>query len=207
LSGDQFLAWTIGVLRYKDALPILPHLIASFHASVYDLFVLIDGLLKMPHWNDRDFRSEGFELSARCSEGAQLPVSEREDANESVAPEAIARVINPVVQRLRDQCELWNVPAAPAMISQAVKSDVPVLLLSGAYDPATPPHWAQFAAEHLSISWTVVFPHVGHGVLESDECAGELVRAWLSDPFKAPEAECVSSLKPPQFVEQDQDGG
>ncbi len=207
LNGDQFLAWTVGVLRYKDALPILPHLIASFHAGVYDLFVLIDGLLKMPHWNDRDFRSEGFELSARCSEDAQLPVSEHEDVNEPVVSAAIARVINPIVQRLRDQCDLWNVPAAPERISHAVKSDVPALLLSGAYDPATPPHWALFAAEHLSRSWPVVFPHVGHGVLESDACAGELMRAFLSDPLKAPEAECLSSLQPPQFVEQDQDGG
>lgn len=207
LNGDQFLAWTIGVMRYKESMAILPHLIASFDAGVYDLFVLIDGLLKMPYWNDRDFRSEGFELSVRCSEGAQLPVSAREDANVSVVPEAIARVIYPIVRRLRDQCELWNVPAAPDRISRAVKSDVPTLLLSGAYDPATPPHWAQFAAEHLSRSWQVVFPHVGHGVLESDACAGEVMRAFLSEPLKPPDGECYSSLRPPQFVEQDQDSG
>ena len=124
-----------------------------------------------------------------------------------MVPEAIALVIDPIVQRLRDQCELWNVPAAPGLILHAVKSDVPALLLSGAYDPATPPHWAQFAAGHLSRSWNVVFPHVGHGVLESDECAGELMRAWLSDPLKSPDAACYASLRPPLFVEQDQDGG
>lgn len=207
LNGDQFLAWTVGVMRYQESIPILPHLIASFDASVYDLFILIDGLLKMPHWHDLDFRSEGFELSVRCSEAARSAVSQREDTIESTVSEAIARVIGPVVRRLRDQCELWNVPAAPDMISRAVESEVPALLLSGAYDPATPPHWAQFASEHLSKSWNVVFPHVGHGVLESDACAGELMRAWLSDPMQAPDAECLRSLRPPQFVEQDQDGG
>ena len=207
LNGDQFLAWTVGIMRYQESIPILPHLIASFDAGVYDLFILIDGLLKMPHWNDRDFRSEGFELSVRCSEDARLTVSERGEANESTVSEAIARVIDPVVRRLRDQCKLWNVPAAPDKISHAVESDVPALLLSGAYDPATPPHWAQFAAEHLNKSWNVVFPRVGHGVLESDACAGELLRAWLSDPLKKPEVECYLTLGPPQFVEQDQDGG
>ncbi len=202
LDGDQFLAWTVGIMRYQESLPILPHLIASFDAGVYDLFVLIDGLLKMPHWNDRDFRSEGFELSVRCSEDARLADLARDDATVLAVSETMARVIDPVVQLLRDECALWNVPAAPDMISQAVKSDVPALLLSGTYDPATPPHWAQFAAEHLSRSWHVVFPHLGHGVLESDECAGELMRAFLSDPLQAPSAECLSFLKPPQFVEQ-----
>ena len=207
LNGDQFLAWTVGVMRYQESLPILPHLIASFDAGVYDLFVLIDGLLKMPHWNDRDFRSEGFELSVRCSEDARLNDLAREDASVLAVSEAMARVIDPIVQRLRDECELWNVPAAPDMITRVVKSDVPALLLSGAYDPATPSHWAQFAAEHLSGSLHVVFPHLGHGVLESDECAGELMRAFLSDPLPEPKAECLSSLRPPQFVEQDPDGG
>lgn len=207
LNGDQFLAWTVGVMRYQESIPILPHLIASFDAGVYDLFVMIDGLLKMPHWHDRDFRSEGFELSARCSEDARLAVSEREDENGPAVSEAMARVIDPIVRRLRDQCELWNVPAAPDKLSRAVESDVPALLLSGAYDPAAPPQWAQFAAKHLSRSWQVVFPHVGHGVLESDECAGELMRVWYANPLQKPDAECFSFLKPPQFVEQDQDGG
>lgn len=207
LNGDQFLAWTVGVMRYHESIPILPHLIASFDAGVYDLFILIDGLLKMPHWNDRDFRSEGFELSVRCSEDARYMNSEREGKNESTVSEAIARVIDPVVRHLRDQCELWNVPAAPGRVSRAVESDVPALLLSGAYDPATPPHWAQFAAEYLNRSWSVVFPHVGHGVLESDECAWELMRAWYFNPLQKPDAECYSTLGPPQFVEQDQDGG
>ena len=207
LNGDQFLAWTVGVMRYQESIPILPHLIASFDAGVYDLFILIDELLKMPHWNDRDFRSEGFELSVRCSEAAQSAVSQLEEKNESAVSEAVARVIDPIVRRLRDQCELWNVPAAPGRISREVESDVPALLLSGAYDPATPPHWAQFAAQHLSKSWQVVFPNVGHGVLASDECAGELMRVWYSNPLQKPDAECLSSLKPPQFVERDQDGG
>lgn len=207
LNGDQFLAWTVGIMRYQESIPILPHLIASFDAGVYDLFILIDGLLKMPHWHDRDFRSEGFELSVRCSEDARYVDSEREEKDESTVSEAIARVIDPIVRHLRDQCEQWNVPAAPDKLSRAVDSDVPALLLSGAYDPATPPEWAQFAAEHLSRSWNVVFPQVGHGVLESNECAGELIAAWLSDPLQEPDAECFSSQGPPQFVEQDQVGG
>ena len=207
LNGDQFLAWTIGALRYKDALPILPALIASFDAGFYDLFVMIDAYVKAPNWNDGDFHSEGFELSIRCSEGARLAVSERDDVRESAVSEAIARVMNPVVEHLRDQCKSWVAPAAPDMITKAVVSDVPALLLSGAYDPATPPHWAQFAAEHLSRSWQVVFPHVGHGVLKSDECAAKLMRAFFSAPLKEPVAECYSSLRPPEFVEQNQDGG
>lgn len=207
LNGDQYLAWTVGVLRYKDAIPILPTLTAAFDAGVFDLFVLIDGFVKMPYWNALDFRSEGFELSVRCSEDARLAGTQRDGAQESVVSDAIARVLNPIVQRLRDQCALWDVPAAPEMISQAITSDVPALLLSGAYDPATPPHWADFAAAHLSRGWHFVFPNVGHGVLDSDECAAELMRVFLADPLTAPIAECFAQLGPPAFVEPEHAGG
>ena len=35
-----------------------------------------------------------------------------------------------------------DVPAAPASVGTAVRSDVPVLLLAGGLDPFTPPTWA-----------------------------------------------------------------
>ena len=207
LSGDQFLAWTIGVLRYKEALPILPSLIAAFDAGIHDQFVMIDAFLKAPYRGDSEAHSEGFELSIRCGEGARHALAETSHEYSLEVAEAILRVTNPVVELFGEQCALWDVPPAPAMIAQPVASDAPALLLSGAYDPATPPHWAQAAAERLSRSWHVVFPHLGHGVLESDECAARLLRAFLLAPWNEPEDECLSFLQPPAFVERAKDGG
>ncbi len=206
LNGDQFLAWTIGVLRHKDALPALPALIAAFEAGVHDQFVSIDASVNAPSGHDRAAHSEGFELSVRCSEGARLAAAGREGADDLTVSEAILRVTDPVAQRIGEQCALWDVPPAPAMIAQPVLSDAPALLLSGAYDPATPPHWARFAALGLSRGWHVVFPHLGHGVLEAEECAARLLLAFLRDPLTAPTDACLALMKPPDFREWAKDG-
>ena len=205
LSGDQFLAWTIGVLRYKDAPPILPTLIATFDAGVYDLFVVIDAFIKAPHWHDWDFLSEGVELSVRCSESQTLAGRERSKDIEGEVADEIASLLNPLAQDLLVECGIWDVSPAPLLIAQPVASDVPTLMLSGAYDPATPPHWAHFAEAQLSKSWNFVFPNLGHGVLEAEECAARLMRAFLDSPAEEPVAECFLELGPPQFVEQGMD--
>ena len=205
MSGDQFLAWTIEALRHKDALPILPALIAGFDAGGFDMFVLINAFVQAPHWNDGDFHSEGFELSLRCSEGAALAASQGAIGDRLDVSNAVSRVVEPLLQHIRDLCVIWKVPAAPEMIAQTASSDVPALLLSGAFDSATPPRWADFAAARLSRSWQFVFPNVGHGVLYSAACATELTRAFLDHPLQAPAADCFARLRPPAFVEQEFD--
>lgn len=207
LDGDQFLAWIIGILRYKSAIPILPALIGDFSEGAYDLLLMIDAFVKTDDRRADETRSEGFELSLRCSDDARLATSGRPRENALPDADAVLRMAKSAVQHFRDQCEVWDVPPAPATIAQAVTSAVPALLLSGAYDPATPPHWARFAASRLSRSWQVVFPHLGHGVLESEECAAKLMRAFLSDPLNEPTADCLSLMGPPEFVERQKDGG
>lgn len=202
LNGDQFLAWTIGALRYKEALSILPTLIAAFDAGGYDLFVMIDAFVKGPHRHDWDFKSEGVEFSIRCSESQTLADMERPKDIEREVVEEINSLLDPLVQHLLDQCEIWDVSPAPNLIAQPVASDVPALLLSGAYDPATPPHWADYASAQLSASWNFVFPNLGHGVLDAEECAARIMRAFLEMPREEPAAECFFALGPPQFVEQ-----
>jgi pimeloyl-ACP methyl ester carboxylesterase len=40
-------------------------------------------------------------------------------------------------------CAAWDVPAAPSHVTRAVRSDVPVLLTSGAFDGTAPPSYAR----------------------------------------------------------------
>jgi pimeloyl-ACP methyl ester carboxylesterase len=79
-------------------------------------------------------------------------------------------------------CPVWRVPAAPAAERQPVKSAVPTLLLSGAFDWLTPPAWGREAARHLSSSRHVVFRAQGHGVVVQDPCASRLRDAFIEDP-------------------------
>ncbi|HEX6263516.1 MAG TPA: alpha/beta hydrolase [Actinomycetota bacterium] len=73
---------------------------------------------------------------------------------------------------------------APAEIGRRVRSDVPVLFLTGDEDPADPPANVARARRELPNSLTVVFPEAGHGQLElpcAQDLVSEFVRAGSSE--------------------------
>jgi pimeloyl-ACP methyl ester carboxylesterase len=96
-------------------------------------------------------------------------------------------------------CPVWGAGESGAIESQPVTSAVPVLVLSGDYDPATPPDWAAAMVRHLAHGTLVSFPGIGHGVIASDSCADKVVAAFLADPMTEPRAACIAELPGPQF--------
>jgi alpha-beta hydrolase superfamily lysophospholipase len=90
-------------------------------------------------------------------------------------------------------CEAVDVPAAPAIENRPVASDLPTLLLAGAFDPATPAAWAHLAAETLPASQIVEFPGAGHALFLDMACARGIVQAFFSDPARAVDAACVDA--------------
>jgi pimeloyl-ACP methyl ester carboxylesterase len=62
-------------------------------------------------------------------------------------------------------CDLWPRGAVDPGFREHVASDVPTLLLSGEFDPITPPGYAERAAVRLTRSLHVVAPGQGHGVV------------------------------------------
>ena len=90
-------------------------------------------------------------------------------------------------------CDRWNSRPVDLAESQAVVSDIPTLLLSGQFDPATPPEWAELAAETLSNSFSFVLPMTGHGVGIDTPCGQTLVAKFLESPQYNPMSPCVES--------------
>jgi pimeloyl-ACP methyl ester carboxylesterase len=84
-------------------------------------------------------------------------------------------------------------------------SDIPVLLLSGAYDPVTPPDWAADTATHLANSRHFEFLGAGHVPSGSDACAARYVAAFFDDPDPANLAppDCPLFLEPADFSSVD----
>jgi pimeloyl-ACP methyl ester carboxylesterase len=93
-------------------------------------------------------------------------------------------------------CPAWNVSAAPPGERKPVKSDVPTLLLSGAFDWLTPPNWGKEAARHLSVSRHVVFRAQGHGVSSQDPCAARLRDEFLVNPDPRAVPPCRTNSAP-----------
>ena len=89
-------------------------------------------------------------------------------------------------------CELWQAKPRPRSANSAVESDIPALLLSGNFDPITPPAYADLAFETLTLSYNYVLPHVGHGVLRSDDCAIAIALEFIAEPMREPDSGCIA---------------
>ena len=93
-------------------------------------------------------------------------------------------------------CGLIDVPASPPAAAEAVPSDKPVLMLSGRFDPITPPEFAARAAQHLPNATLVVRDGAHHGIWVGDDCIDDIVRDFLSDLDQAPDTSCADEPRP-----------
>ncbi|MBZ0288487.1 MAG: alpha/beta hydrolase, partial [Anaerolineae bacterium] len=97
-------------------------------------------------------------------------------------------------------CDFWGVPALNPVENEAVVSDIPALVLSGEYDPITPPSFGKLAARTLNHSYEIEIPATGHGALIGNLglCAVLAAEDFLNDPTQAPENTCPAAM-PFQF--------
>jgi pimeloyl-ACP methyl ester carboxylesterase len=105
--------------------------------------------------------------------------------------------------RIRQQkaaCEVWPRGKAAADIHEPVRSNIPVLLISGERDPVTPPEGAEQASRYMINRLHVVVPRGSHGAI--GECTNNLIRDFTDrasvqglDPSCA-----ASAYGPTQFV-------
>ena len=88
--------------------------------------------------------------------------------------------------------------SVPEDYSAPAVSDIPALLLSGAFDPSTPPAWARLAAATLSNGYVLEFPAEAHDVMTASSCARDVAYSFIQDPVK-PTASCLDQLAGPAF--------
>jgi pimeloyl-ACP methyl ester carboxylesterase len=93
-------------------------------------------------------------------------------------------------------CRFVNVPPVAYMTPTPIAA--PVLLLSGALDPVTPPHRAARAAPDMRHAQHFVVSNLGHGV-SFFGCAPKLLRSFLEQPDAPLDAKCLSEIPPSSF--------
>lgn len=97
----------------------------------------------------------------------------------------------------RTMCGVWG-EILPFDRTMPV-TDVPVLLLSGEFDPLTPPAWSAIAAEGLSHSQRVVVPNMSHEVLQSS-CGQRMALGFLQNPEAPVDTSCISEVPAITFI-------
>jgi pimeloyl-ACP methyl ester carboxylesterase len=105
-----------------------------------------------------------------------------------------------IVEALRSICARWPLGAIDKGFKQPVESAAPVLLLSGEFDPITPPAYAERALEGgLTNAVHVVGRGQGHGLIGIG-CVPRIVRSFLTEAEpSALDASCLEAEPPTPF--------
>ncbi len=104
------------------------------------------------------------------------------------------------IEAQRHACAIWRVPTVPAKFNDPVRSDAPVLIISGSDDPATPPRYAQQAAVYLPNAKIVLVRGAGHGADTpcTDRLKVQFVRARSAKALDT--TKCSASFSLPHFA-------
>jgi pimeloyl-ACP methyl ester carboxylesterase len=169
---------------------IVPELLKRAEADDFQ------GLLALALVNEAagDNMAVGMQLSVICAE--DYPRISATD----VARESEGQVFGGHLLTARMKaCEFWPKGEVERAYYEPIRSDVPVLLLSGDLDPVTPPSWAEQVARHLSNSRHLVVPGTGHGVLTTG-CGARLVRQFIErGSVEGLDTSCVDTIRRPPF--------
>ncbi len=140
--------------------------------------------------------SLGLNMSVICAD--ERPFAQRDRVLTAAA--AVDPELRPWLVNLSyfGACEVWNVPASPAVANEPVRSDVPALVLSGALDPVTPAAWGALAARTLSRSFAFTLEGEAHG-LSSTACGAEAIARFFDDPAARPSLPCLSAPRTRAF--------
>jgi pimeloyl-ACP methyl ester carboxylesterase len=91
-------------------------------------------------------------------------------------------------------CKTWQLENINPTENDPVASDIPALILSGEYDPITPPTWGEMAQQLLPNSYFYLFPGMGHGVSIAADCPTSITLQFLNDPLSTPDSSCIENM-------------
>jgi pimeloyl-ACP methyl ester carboxylesterase len=136
--------------------------------------------------------AQGMGLSVSCSEDFELAPDAADD--DTVMGSEFAALVS-------EQCAVWPKGKRPADFRAPLTGDVPVLAISGEFDPVTPPRYGDEVVEHLPNGRHLVLPGQGHSVLGVG-CMPKLFAQFIETAdARALDAECLQRLKPtPPFA-------
>jgi pimeloyl-ACP methyl ester carboxylesterase len=195
VTGDMLLNYFFQNLYNRSGIETVPQIIDLFDrgdkASVQsEIGYMVDLFLDRPDWGD------ALGLSVDCHE--EVPFNDLAKLRADYAR-------YPLLQSFAEDeswgaaCAEWPMGPLDALENEPIMSDVPTLLLTGLYDPITPPQYARLAGSRLTNSYYFEFLSAGHDVLSNEPCAGELAQQFLEDPMRMPASGCMGKLHPPNF--------
>jgi pimeloyl-ACP methyl ester carboxylesterase len=136
----------------------------------------------------------GMYLSVTCSESVPLI------AEDEVVRETQGTFLGDYrTQRHQQACSVWPRGEVSPEYYRPVKSEVPVLMLSGEIDPATPPEYGKAASQFLSTSRQILLRSTPHNY--QSDCATRLTVEFITKgSAKDLDTTCADYIRRPRFL-------
>lgn len=182
--GFGHLASTVRMFAYQpESAALLPH---ALNEAAEGRFETLMAQSDMILGDLGESIMHGMQLSVICSEDAGRFVVDPADADSLLGTDMIT-----VMQA---QCAGWPKGERPKDFHDPIESKVPVLLMSGEFDPVTPPRYGEETAKGYANGRHLVVPGRGHIVLTAG-CMPKLAAEFIDkNDARALDASCLDAM-------------
>lgn len=201
VDGSTFMAVILGSMKQSALISTTPQTIYRFKDGDYSTLIVAQSSLPFAF----EGISPGLYISMMCHE--HVLATSLEDLQAATAGRQDIREYAwlPFYGSAADlfkTCKSWGASGPRLGENDPVTSDIPTLIITGKYDPTTPPIFAQQIAGRLSHSYYFEFPNQGHTPTAADSsgCAMDTVLAFLDDPSVEPGRSCLDRLSKVHFL-------
>jgi pimeloyl-ACP methyl ester carboxylesterase len=192
LSKEVFVETIRHAMYAADAAYIPVTIERAYHGDYRPLAEMVDQQAQL----FANLQANGLNLSVSCAEDIPF-ITEQAAARDSAGTfEGDARV-----RAQQRACHLWNVTPVSAAFNAPVRSNAPILMISGSDDPATPPSYGHAALQYLPRARQMLVPGASH---DSDypPCVDAtmvaFVRAGSASGLRF--AHCAAAYERPSFA-------
>ena len=103
-------------------------------------------------------------------------------------------------RQLAGACRVWPHATPHSEVTKPFRASTPALIISGAFDPVTPPRWGQATATILPNSRHIVIEHASHSFAGLIGCVDKVMTAFVVDPNPTGvDASCAGRVAMPAF--------
>ena len=192
VDGGVIYGGLVQALYRIELTPLLPAIAAQLAAGDTSILSAMAGALNPPPPDDeRDVPSDlVFNVVFCADEGAALTDNDR----------AVLADPGPWTDAIGPgwfNCDVWGVDPVPGGRLEPAAGDVPVLVVSGWLDPATPPEFADEVVAGFPHTTTLIVPAGGHSSGIFVDCTRLLSVAFVLDPTGELDTSCVDDLPQP----------
>ncbi len=183
LNGVVFANAIFNAMHDEELIPTLPDIIEQTRAHHFEA---IAGILAPPI-NPENNISLGMAVSVECHD--DFPFEDKgliQKELKTLTPASSLLLTN--IDRL--VCDNWQAGKANEATRQFTSIKIPTLILSGKFDPITPPFKVQQLIDYIAPSYFFVFNHASHDVLDNNTCARKIVKRFIENINQSPMLPC-----------------